>query len=220
LSFRLSSFFFSSLFSFLWVSLFSDEFGGSNLSTYPLIPGGPTTYRLSHITEPSLHGTLKIDYQVYHSKQERKKRKSKFFIATILSFTERLVLVFFGTKWIFNPRTFQHFSLSNLVINPWHTRQPQGFYQPGERKSSKESVSQEQTPSCRTRVVRSNSKCFCRNTNTNPNKEVSSWVSISNMNTNPNSQGCDTVYVSVYLCRYVWRYCSTRTASLMVVQSM
>jgi len=31
-----------------------------------------------------LHGTLKIVYQVYHSKPERKKRKSKFFIATLL----------------------------------------------------------------------------------------------------------------------------------------
>ena len=33
-----------------------------------------------------LHGTLKIVYQIYHSKQEKQKRKSKFFIATILYF--------------------------------------------------------------------------------------------------------------------------------------
>jgi hypothetical protein len=45
-------------------------------------------------------------------------------------------------------------------------------------------------------------------------------VSISNMNTNSTSQGWVTVCVYVCVCRYVSRYCSTRTTSLMVVQSM
>jgi len=35
-----------------------------------------------------MYGTFKIVYQIYHSKQENQKRKSKFFIATILSFPE------------------------------------------------------------------------------------------------------------------------------------
>jgi hypothetical protein len=34
--------------------MFFYKFGGSRLSTYPLMPGGPTTYRFSLITEPSI----------------------------------------------------------------------------------------------------------------------------------------------------------------------
>jgi hypothetical protein len=35
-----------------------------------------------------LHGTLKTAYQIYHSIQEKQKRKRIFFIGTILCFPE------------------------------------------------------------------------------------------------------------------------------------
>ncbi len=66
----------------------------------------------------------------------------------------------------------------------------------------------------RIRVERSNSNSFFEFEYESEQRRFFWWVSISNMNTDSNSEGWHVVYVYVYLCRYVSRYCSTRTTSL------